>query len=45
MACYKDLPYAALNDEKANKKGKVRTQCAAVVHFMQNKGWEKVMAT
>ena len=35
---------ASLNNEKANSKGKVRMECAAaVVHFMWNKGWEKVI--
>ena len=34
---------ASLNNEKANSKGKVRMECAAAIHFMRNKGWEKVM--
>ena len=34
---------ASLNNDKANSKGKVRMGCAAAIHFMQNRGWEKVM--
>ena len=34
---------ASLNNEKAKSKGKVRLECAAAVHFMHNKGWEKVI--
>ena len=34
---------ASLNNEKANSKGKVRMECAAAIHFMQNRGWEKVI--
>ena len=35
--------HAALNNDKANAKGKVRMECAAAIHFMRNKSWEKVM--
>ena len=34
---------ASLNNEKPNNKGIVRMECAAVIHFMRNKGWEKVI--
>ena len=34
---------ASLNNDKANSKGKVRMECAAAIHFMRNRGWEKVM--
>ena len=34
---------ASLNNDKANSKGKVRMECAVANHFMQNKGWEKVI--
>ena len=34
---------ASLNNDKANSKGKVRMECAAAIHFMWNRGWEKVM--
>ena len=34
---------ASLNNDKANSKGKVRMDCAAAIHFMRNRGWEKVM--
>ena len=33
---------ASLNNEKANSKGKVRMCCAAAIHFVWNRGWEKV---
>ena len=26
-----------------NSKGKVRMECAVAIHFMRNRGWEKVM--
>ena len=39
----KTCTHAILNNEKANNKGKVRMECAAAVHFMRNKGWEKVI--
>ena len=35
--------HASLNNDKANSKGKVRMECAAAIHFMWNRGWEKVM--
>ena len=35
---------ASLNNETANQKGKMRMECAAPVHFMLNKGREKVIA-
>ena len=34
---------ASLNNDKANSQGKVRMECAAAIHFMRNRGWEKVM--
>ena len=34
---------ASLNNDKANSKGKVRMECAAAIHFMRNKGWEKII--
>ena len=34
---------ASLHNEKADNKGKVRMECVAAVHFMWNKGWEKVV--
>ena len=34
---------ASLNNDKANSKGKVRLECAAAIHFMRNRGWEKLM--
>ena len=34
---------ASLNNDKANSKGKVRMECAAAIHFMRNRGWEKVI--
>ena len=36
---------ASLNNQKANtkSKGKVRMECAAAIHFMRNRRWEKVM--
>ena len=34
---------ASLNNDKANSKGKVRMECAAAIHFMRNRGWEKIM--
>ena len=34
---------ASLTNEKANRKGKVRMECAAAMHFMWNWGWEKVI--
>ena len=34
---------ASLNNDKANSKGKVRMECAAAIHFMRNRGWEKII--
>ena len=34
---------ASLNNDKANRKGKVRMECAAAIHFMRNRGWEKII--
>ena len=34
---------ASLNNEKANRKRKVRMECGVAIHFMRNRGWEKVM--
>ena len=34
---------ASLNNNKANSKGKVRMECAAAIHFMRNRGWEKII--
>ena len=36
---------ASLNNQKANTKfkGKVRMECAATIHFVRSKRWEKVM--
>ena len=34
---------ASLNNDKANSKGKVRMECAAPIHFMRNRGWEKII--
>ena len=34
---------ASLNNDKANTKGKVRRECAAAIHFMRNRGWEKII--
>ena len=34
---------ASLNSDKANSKGKVRMECAAAIHFMRNRGWEKII--
>ena len=34
---------ASLNIDKANSKGKLRMECAAAIHFMRNKGWEKII--
>ena len=34
---------ASLNNDKANSKGKVRMECAAAIHFILNRGWEKMM--
>ena len=39
----KTCTHASLNNQKANGKGKARKECAATVHFMRNKGWEKVI--
>ena len=33
---------ASLNNDKANSKGKVRMECVAAIHFIRNRGWEKV---
>ena len=32
---------ASLNNDKANNKGKVRMECAAAIHFMQNREWKE----
>ena len=34
---------ASLNNDKAGSKGRVRMGCAAAIHFMQNRGWEKIL--
>ena len=34
---------ASLNNDKANIKGKVRMECAAALHVMRNRGWEKII--
>ena len=34
---------ASLNNDKANGKGKVRMECATAIHFMRNRGWEKII--
>ena len=34
---------ASLNNDKANSKGKVRMECAAAIHFMRIRGWEKII--
>ena len=34
---------ASLDNHKANSKGKVRMECAAAIHFMGNRGWEKII--
>ena len=34
---------ASLNNDKANSKGKLRMECAAAIHFMRNRGWEKII--
>ena len=34
---------ASLNNDKANSKGKVRMECVAAIHFMRNRGWEKII--
>ena len=34
---------ASLNNDKAKSKGKVRMECAAAIHFMRNRGWEKII--
>ena len=34
---------ASLNNDKGNRKGKVRMECAAAFHFMQNCGSEKII--
>ena len=36
---------ASLKNEKASSKGKVRMECAAAIHFMRNRGWERVIDT
>ena len=35
--------HASLNNDKANRKGKVRMECAAAIHFMRNRGWGKII--
>ena len=39
----KRAPRASLNNEKANKKGKVWMEGAIAVHFMRNERWERVI--
>ena len=39
----KTCTLASVNNEKANSKGKVMMECAAAIHLMRNKGWEKVL--
>ena len=34
---------ASLNNDKANGKGKVRMECGAAIHFMRNRGREKII--
>ena len=34
---------ASSNNDKANSKGKVRMKCAAAIHFMRNRGGEKII--
>ena len=34
---------ASLNNDKANSKGKVRMECAAAIHFMRNRGCDKII--
>ena len=34
---------ASLNNDKANNKWKVRMECAGAIHFMRNRGWEKII--
>ena len=34
---------ASLNNHKENSKGKVRMDRAAAIHFMRNRGWEKII--
>ena len=34
---------ASLSNEKANSKRRVRMECVAAIHFMTNRGWEKVI--
>ena len=34
---------ASLNKDKANSEGNIRMECVVAIHFMQNRGWEKVM--
>ena len=34
---------ASLNSDRVNSKGKVRMDGAAAIHFMRNRGWEKII--
>ena len=34
---------ASLNNDQVNSKGKVRMECAAAIHFMRNRGREKII--
>ena len=34
---------ASLNNDKANSEAKLRMECAAAIHFMRNRGWEKII--
>ena len=34
---------ASLKNDKANSEGKVRMECAAAIHFMRNRDWEKII--
>ena len=36
---------ALLNNDKANSKRKVKMECVAAIHFMRNRGWEKIIDT
>ena len=39
----KKCTQGTVDSEGANEKGKVRLECAAVVHLMRNKGWETLI--
>ena len=34
---------ASFNNDKANSKEMVRVECTAAMHFMRNRGWQKVI--